>query len=122
MSLDEFKQMWVEAGYNLNDLVLNYYKIDVNEDRYVSGFSAVTKYDYDFYGQMALFKDVTEGWFKFIADQSECGGYFWLDEEKKAEIIAEREAEAKKPTAQDQLEAQVAWTALLTDTLLPEEE
>lgn len=45
-----------------------------------------------------------------------------LNEEKKAEIIAEREAEAKKPTAMDLLEAQVLWTALMTDSLLPEEE
>ena len=49
-------------------------------------------------------------------------GQCFLNEERKAEIIAEREAEAKKPTAMDLLEAQVLWTALMTDSLLPEEE
>lgn len=122
MSLEEFEQMWVEAGYSLNDLKLNYYKITNNEEGYVSGFYAVLEGDYDFYGQMALFTEATEGWVKFIADQSECGGNFVIDQEKKAEIIAEREAEALKPTEQDRLEAQMLWTALNTDTLLPEEE
>ena len=122
MSLDEFKQMWVEAGNDINNLKLNYYKINNNEDDYIESFYSILDGEYDFYGQMALIPEATEGWYKFIPDESECGGYFYLDQEKKDEIIAEREAEAKKPTAQDQLEAQVAWTALLTDTLLPEEE
>lgn len=123
MTLTEFKALWVEAGKDLNNLVLNHYKMYEDEQGYINGFAAVLEgEEYDFYGQMSLFMDATEGWFKFVKDESECGGYFEVDEAKKAEIIAQREAEAKKPTAQDQLEAQIAWTALLTDTLLPEEE
>lgn len=122
MSLEEFKQMWLEAGGKLEDLKLNYYKINNNEDGYVANFYAVLEGDYDFYGQMSLFPEATEGWYKFIPDESECGGYFYLDQEKKDEIIAEREEEAKKPTQQDLMEAQLTWTALMTDTLLEEGE
>jgi len=122
MTLEEFKQAWVEAGRSLDDLKLNHYKLNFNEEDYVIGFYAVIEGEYDFYGQMSLYPDVCEGWYTFTADGSECGGYFTVDEVKKAEIIAEREAEAKKPTSQDLLEAQVTWTALMTDTLLETEE
>ncbi|MBQ2658646.1 MAG: hypothetical protein IJF87_08775 [Erysipelotrichaceae bacterium] len=44
-----------------------------------------------------------------------------LDQAKKEEIIAEREAEAQRPTQLDIVEAQVTYTALMTDTLLEEE-
>jgi len=95
--------------------VINKYVIQ-QEDGYVKGFYAVLGGEYDYEGQMADFPEACEGWTKFE------NGTFVIDEEKKAEIIAEREAEAKKPTAQDLLEAQMLWTALCTDTLLPEEE
>lgn len=119
MTIAEFEQLWVESGRNLEDLKLNRYLID-EVDGYVSGFSATLDDEYDFYGQMALYPEATEGWMKFIRDESETGGTFVVDEDKKAEIIAEREAEAKKPTEQDLLEAQVLWTALMTDTLMEE--
>ena len=121
MTIQEFEQLWVESGRNLKDLKLNRYKI-YEEDGYVTGFAATLDDEYDFYGQMALFPEATEGWMKFIRDESETRGTFVVDEDKKAEIIAEREAEAKKPTAMDILEAQMMWTALNTDTMLPEEE
>ena len=122
MTLDQIKGIWIQLGLNLDDLVFNRYKINNNDDGYVVGYYAVLDDDYDFYGQMSIFPEITEGWYKFIPDQSECGGYFYLDEEKKAEIIAEREAAEKRPTEMDVLEAQMMWTALLTDTMLPEEE
>ena len=45
-----------------------------------------------------------------------------LNQERKEEIIAEREAQALIPTWQERAEAQFLYTALMTDTLLPEEE
>lgn len=45
-----------------------------------------------------------------------------LDEDKKERMIIEREEEAKKPTQQDIIEAQLTYTALMTSTLLPEGE
>ena len=92
---------------------INKYIIE-QEDGYVTGFYAVLEGEYDYEGQMADFPEACEGWTKFE------NGTFVIDEEKKAEIIAEREAEAKKPTEQDLLEAQVLWTALMTDTLMEE--
>ncbi len=121
MTLDEFKQLWVDSGRSIEDLVLNYYVIQ-EEDGYVTGCYAVLEGNYDFYGQVSLWDDLFEGWYKFVRDESETGGNFVLDEAKKAEIIAKREEEAKKPTDQDRLEAQTMYTALMTDTLLPEEE
>ena len=44
-----------------------------------------------------------------------------LNQEKKEEIIAEREAEEKVPTWNETIEAQVLYTAMITDTLLEEE-
>lgn len=47
-----------------------------------------------------------------------------LDEEREARIIAEKEAaekeRAKIPTWQENIEAQVVYTAMMTDTLLEE--
>lgn len=96
--------------------ILNRYKIMADEDGYVIGYYAVLDDDYDYYGQMADFPEVTAGWTKFE------NGEFVEDLEKKAEIIAEREREAAKPTDMDRLEAQMTYTALMTDTLLPTEE
>ena len=41
-----------------------------------------------------------------------------LNEQKKAEIIAEREQEEKTPTWNEMIEAQMLFTAMMTDTLL----
>lgn len=98
------------------DKILNRYKILTNEEGYVNGFYAVLDDNYDYYGQMADYPEACEGWVKFE------NGEFIVDEDKKAEIIAEREAEALRPTDQDRLEAQAMYTALMTDTLLPDEE
>jgi len=102
--------------------IINNYVIMNNEDGYVNGFYAVLDDNYDYTGQMADFPEVCEGWYKFVPGVNKGEGEFIVDEDKKAEIIAEREAEAKKPTEMDILEAQVMWTALTTDTVLPEEE
>ena len=96
----------------MSEKILNKYKIVV-EDGYVSGFY-VTETDYDYYGQMADFPDICEGWTKFV------DGNFVEDLEKKAEIIAEREKKSKKPTWEETIESQVYYTALMTDTLVEE--
>lgn len=44
-----------------------------------------------------------------------------LNQERKEEIIAEREAQALIPTWEERAEAQFMYTAMMTDTLLPEE-
>lgn len=95
--------------------VLNKYKISINEDGYVNGFWAVLDDNYDYYGQMADYPEVCEGWTKFE------NGEFIVDENKKAEIETQKRIEALRPSDQDRLEAQALYTALMTDTLLPEE-
>lgn len=50
-------------------------------------------------------------------------GELVLDETKKAELVEEekkREEEEKKPTQLETIEAQVLYTALMTDTMLEE--
>ena len=100
----------------MSEKILNKYKILTNEDGYITGFYAVLDDDYDYYGQMADFPDVCEGWTKFE------NGEFIEDLEKQEEILEQREIDAMKPTDQDRLEAQAMYTALMTDTLLPDEE
>ena len=104
------------------DRVINNYIVNSNDDGYVSSFYAVLDDEYNYTGQMADFPDACEGWYKFIPGDRKGEGEFVVDEEKKAEIIAEREAEALKPTEMDELQAQVLWTALMTDTLIEENE
>lgn len=96
--------------------IINKYVIETNEDGYVTGFYAVLEGHYDYEGQMADFPEVCEGWSIFENNT------FVIDEEKKAEIIAEREAEAQKPTQLDIVEAQAFFTAMMTDTLIDAEE
>lgn len=101
----------------MDEKIINKYVIETNTDGYVTGFYAVLddeKYDYE--GQMADFPEATEGWCKFENNT------FVVDEVKKAEIIAEREKEAQKPTWQETTEAQVIYTAMMTDTLIEPEE
>ena len=44
-----------------------------------------------------------------------------FDAAKYAEILAEQEAAARRPSALEALEAQVYYTAMMTDTLIDEE-
>lgn len=92
------------------------YKLIFNDEGYIIGFYDVLDDDFDYSGQMADFPEVCEGWTKFE------NGEFVEDLEKKAEIEEERRKEATKPTDMDRLEAQVIYTALMSDTLLPEDE
>ena len=85
--------------------VINKYKIINNDEGYVASFYAVLGDNYDYEGQMADFPEATEGWMKFE------NGTFVVDEVKKAEIIAEREKEAQKPTAEELAEAQMLLNA-----------
>ena len=91
--------------------VINNYRISIDENGYVNGFSVVSE-DGDFVGQMSDYPDAGEGWYRFE------NGTFAIDQAKKDEIIAEREAENNKPTQLDIIEAQVTYTALMTDTLI----
>lgn len=92
--------------------ILNKYKIDTDENNYVIGFCAILEDNYDYYGQMADFPEACEGWTKFE------NGKFIIDENKKAKILEQRRIEAEKPTQLDIIEAQITYTALMTDTLL----
>ena len=48
-------------------------------------------------------------------------GEYILDEVKEREEIAKEQEEAKKPSQLETIEAQVLYTALMTDTMLEEE-
>ena len=100
-----------------------FYKLNFDENNYIVGFYTVLEtgeYDYICNENEYLPEDVTEGWYKFVSNGSGRGN-FVVDETKKAEIIAKREEEAKKPTDMDKLQAQSFYTAMVTDTLLEEE-
>lgn len=90
----------------------DYYKFIVDEDNYIRGFVLTNEDDYEFYGDINNYPDVVEGWYKLKT------GKLVVDQTRKDQIIAEREAEAKKPTWQETIEAQVMWTALMTDTVV----
>ena len=102
--------------------IINNYVIQNNNEGYVCGFYATLDDEYDYTGQMADFPEACEGWVQFVPGENKGEGEFIIDQQKKEEIIAEREAEALKPTDMDNLEAQVLWTALMTDTLIEENE
>ena len=94
---------------------LNYYKLTLNADGYIIGYQSVPiGTEYDYYGQMSQFPDAIRGWTKF-AD-----GNFVIDETKKAEILAEEQKKAEEPTWEERIDAQVLYTALLTNSLLEE--
>ena len=94
---------------------LNYYKFMKNADGYIIGYQSVPiGTEYDYYGQMSQFPDAIRGWTKF-AD-----GNFVIDETKKAEILAEEQRKAEEPTWEERIDAQVLYTALLTNSLLEE--
>ena len=96
------------------NIVVNKYKIIINTDGYVDSFYDVIDGDYDYEGQLSSYVDLTEGWYKFVNNE------FVVDENKKAEILEERRKEAEKPTQLDIVEAQLIYTAMMTDTLLEE--
>ena len=93
-----------------------YYKFYLHDDNFIYGFHIADATNHDFYGDINTYPDIAEGWYK-LQD-----GQIVLDENKKAEIIAEREAETMKPTWEETIESQVYYTALMTDTWVEEEE
>ena len=66
--------------------------------------------------------DLTDVDLDFLNAYQYFGSGLVLNQERKEEIIAEREKEEKTPTWDEIIEAQVTYTALMTDTLLEEEE
>lgn len=94
---------------------LNYYKLAVNADGYIIGYQSVPAgTEYDYFGQMSQVPDAIRGWTKFT------DGKFVADEAKKAEILAEEQKKAEEPTWEERIDAQVLYTALLTNSLLEE--
>ena len=92
---------------------IRHYKLIFDDNNFVIGFYTVLdEMDADFNGDVP--EDLENGWYRFIK------GEFFVDEERKAEIIKEREEEAKKPTWEDIIESQVFSTAMETDTLIEE--
>lgn len=95
----------------------NKYILVLNKENYIIGFHTTNDDRFDYEGQLANIPDLCEGWYKFE------DGNFIVDETKKAEIIAKREEEAKEAEKEaERVFAQVEYTALMTDTLLPETE
>ena len=89
------------------------YKLILNANKYIIGFyNIVDGEEYDYEGQMADFPEVCEGWYKFQK------GTFVIDEKRKQEVLAQRQAELDKPTWQETIEAQTFYTAMITDTLI----
>ena len=102
-----------------------YYKLIFDNSQYIIGYYTVFEgdnYDYACNEDEYLPEEAGEGWYKFIPGSIEGEGTFVLDQERKEEILEERRKEAEKPTQLDVVEAQATYTALMTDTLLPEEE
>ena len=94
---------------------LNYYKFMKNADGYIIGYQSVPiGTNYDYFGQMSQYPEATHGWTKFIDSQ------FIEDEAKKTEILAEEQKKAEEPTWEERIDAQVLYTALLTNSLLEE--
>lgn len=101
----------------MENKILNHYKFTYDGE-YITGFyDVLPELPYDFYGQMADYPEVSEslhygGWYKFI------DGGFVEDTERKAEMIAKKERES---SWEEKMEAQVTYTAMMTDTLIEEE-
>lgn len=95
--------------------MIHNYKVEFDNDGYITGFYVPedeSQGDYSFDGSLLELHYLRA--YKIVNNEP------WLDEVKKAEIIAEEEAEAQKPTQLDIVEAQATYTALMTDTLLEE--
>ena len=69
-------------------MIKHNYKLIINDDGYIeSGY--VSDNDFNFTGQLADYPDITEGWCKLV------DGIIVIDENKKADIIEERNKEAE---------------------------
>ncbi len=95
--------------------ILHQYNFDYNEG-YIVGFSIVESGG-DFYGQMSDHPEVMEsfpygGWYTYD------GTKFVEDAQRKEEMIYKREHQA---SWQETMEAQVTYTAMMTDTLIEAE-
>lgn len=95
------------------------YTIELNENKYVSGIIHYGD-ERDYYDDDYIFNT-------FYKDGHRVNCYhllnneYLLDEIKEQEEIQKEREEAKKPTTQEKIEAQVLYTALMTDTMLEEE-
>jgi hypothetical protein len=96
-------------------MITNKYKLKINNLGYINSFETTLGNEYDYLGQMSQYPDACKGWTKFV------DGKFVEDETKKAEILAKEEADRIAQEKENQrLEAQITYTALMTDSLLEE--
>ncbi len=92
------------------------YKLIFNDDGYITGFFNVSEdEEFDYEGNLSEYPQLCEGWYKFAK------GKFVVDEAKKEEIINKRRKEQEAPTWEETIEAQITYTAMITDTLIEEE-
>ncbi len=98
-------------------MITNNYKLHFNTEGYIIGFETTDSEDYEYTGQMSQFPDACRGWTKFVDNTLK------EDETKKAEILAQEEAEMQKQEKElHRVEAQITYTALMTDTCLEEDQ
>lgn len=101
-----------------NVLTLNYYKFFYNDRNYIIGFSAVPEgEEYDWYGQASAYQnpDLAFGCYMFV------DGEIIFDQAEYNKIIAaQEEAQRQAEKEAQRMPAQIAYTAMMTDTELPE--
>ena len=95
------------------------YEITLDENNYVSGI-AHTGTEEDVYDDEFIFNTFYKDGHRVNCYHLVDGEYI-LDEVKEKEEIAKEQEEAKKPSQLETIEAQVLYTALMTDTMIEEE-
>lgn len=99
------------------------YKFTLDSEGFITSFYAVAKdsEDYDWYGQAAEFSATHDGLSLAFGCVKLVDGELVVDETKKAEIIAKQEQQKREQEKEaTRVEAQCYYTAMETDTLLPE--
>ena len=95
------------------------YEIQLDENNYVSGV-VHNGDERDIYDDEFIFNTFYKDGHRVNCYHLVDGEYI-LDEVKEREEIAKEQEEAKKPSQLETIEAQVLYTALMTDTMLEEE-
>ena len=91
------------------------YTLNLNENNYILSISHTSHDNVEM--------DLSDINLSYLRAYQYLNGKLILNENKKAELIEEekkRKEEAKKPTQLETIEAQVMYTALMTDTMLEE--
>ena len=90
------------------------YKINVDENNYLTSFMHMANEE-DIYELKP-----TEMNLEYLSCYKLVNDEVVFDEEKYKRTLKEQEAEKQKPTPLETIEAQVLYTALMTDTMLEE--